>query len=101
MRRIRALAEAMEAIQKFGSMIKSPNGSVQSPYLATLTDKPIHAAIACEFGFTPAARSRNFFFDKPNRCSWRAMKSPHELRDGQFSRSPKVQVITCRFSALK
>ena len=53
-------AEAMEAIQKFGAMIKSPSGfPVQSPYLAIANRQTeIMMRIASEFGFTPASRSR-------------------------------------------
>jgi P27 family predicted phage terminase small subunit len=53
-------AEATEAIQKYGTMIKSPNGfPVQSPYLAVANRQAeIMIRIASEFGFTPASRSR-------------------------------------------
>jgi P27 family predicted phage terminase small subunit len=60
--------EAMEEVQKYGAMIKSPNGyPVQSPYLAVANR---HAdtiiRIASEFGFTPASRSRIFSFKLKN-----------------------------------
>ena len=60
--------EAMEEVQKYGAMIKSPNGyPVQSPYLAVANR---HAdtmiKIASEFGFTPASRSRIFSFKLKN-----------------------------------
>jgi P27 family predicted phage terminase small subunit len=53
-------AEAMEAIQKYGAMVKSPSGyPVQSPYLAIANRQTeIMMRIASEFGFTPASRSR-------------------------------------------
>jgi P27 family predicted phage terminase small subunit len=53
-------AEATEAIQKYGSMIKSPSGyPVQSPYLSMANRQAeIMMRIASEFGFTPASRSR-------------------------------------------
>jgi P27 family predicted phage terminase small subunit len=53
-------AEAMEAIQKYGAMIKSPQGfPIQSPYLAIANRQAeIMMRIASEFGFTPASRSR-------------------------------------------
>ena len=53
-------AEANEAIQKYGSMIKSPSGyPVQSPYVASANRQiEIMIRIASEFGFTPASRSR-------------------------------------------
>lgn len=53
-------AEAMEQIQKFGTMVKSPTGyPIQSPYLAIANRQAeIMMRIASEFGFTPASRSR-------------------------------------------
>jgi P27 family predicted phage terminase small subunit len=53
-------AEAMEQIQKYGTMIKSPTGfPIQSPYLAIANRQAeIMMRIASEFGFTPASRSR-------------------------------------------
>src|SRR5690242_5966335 len=53
-------AEAMEAIQKYGTMIKSPSGyPVQSPYVAVANRQAeIMMRIASEFGFTPVSRSR-------------------------------------------
>ena len=53
-------AEATEAIQKFGTMIKSPTGyPVQSPYVSIANRQAeIMMRIASEFGFTPASRGR-------------------------------------------
>jgi P27 family predicted phage terminase small subunit len=53
-------AEATEAIQKYGTMVKSPSGyPVQSPYVAIANRQAeIMMRIASEFGFTPASRSR-------------------------------------------
>ena len=53
-------AEATEAIQKYGTMIKSPQGyPIQSPYLSIANRQTeIMMRIASEFGFTPASRSR-------------------------------------------
>ena len=53
-------AEATQAIQKFGVMIKSPSGyPVQSPYVSVANRQAeIMMRIASEFGFTPASRSR-------------------------------------------
>ena len=53
-------AEATEAIQKFGTMVKSPSGfPQQSPYVAVANRQAeIMIRIAAEFGFTPASRSR-------------------------------------------
>ena len=53
-------AEATEAIQKYGTMIKSPAGfPMQSPYIAIANRQAeIMMRIASEFGFTPASRSR-------------------------------------------
>jgi P27 family predicted phage terminase small subunit len=53
-------AEATEAIQKYGAMVKSPTGfPMQSPYVAVANRQAeIMMRIASEFGFTPASRSR-------------------------------------------
>ena len=61
-------AEAMDALQKYGTMMKSPNGHpVQSPYVAIVNRQAdMMMRIAGEFGFTPAARSRNFSYSKSN-----------------------------------
>jgi P27 family predicted phage terminase small subunit len=52
--------EAAEFIQKFGSMVKTPNGfPVQSPYVAILNRQAdTMIRIASEFGFTPASRAK-------------------------------------------
>jgi len=51
-------AEAMEQIQKYGTVIKSPTGyPVQSPYVANCQAEII-IEIAAEFGFAPVSRSR-------------------------------------------
>jgi P27 family predicted phage terminase small subunit len=52
--------EATEAIQKYGSMMKSPSGyPVQSPYVAIANRQAeTMMRIASEFGFTPASRGR-------------------------------------------
>jgi len=53
-------AEATEAIQKYGAMVKSPSGyPIQSPYVSIANRQAeIMMRIAAEFGFTPASRSR-------------------------------------------
>jgi P27 family predicted phage terminase small subunit len=53
-------AEAIEAIQKYGTMVKSPSGyPIQSPYLAIANRQTeIMMRIASEFGFAPASRNR-------------------------------------------
>lgn len=53
-------AESTEAIQKFGTMVKSPSGyPIQSPYVSIANRQAeIMMRIASEFGFTPASRSR-------------------------------------------
>lgn len=53
-------AEATKAIQKYGVMIKSPQGyPIQSPYLSIANRQvELMMRIAAEFGFTPASRSR-------------------------------------------
>ena len=53
-------AGSIESIQKYGTMVKSPNGyPVQSPYIAIANRQAeIMLRIASEFGFAPASRSR-------------------------------------------
>ena len=53
-------AEAIEAVQKYGTMVKSPSGyPQQSPYVAVANRQAeIMMRIVSEFGFTPASRSR-------------------------------------------
>lgn len=53
-------AEATEALQKYGVMVKSPTGfPIQSPYLSIVNRQAeIMLRIASEFGFTPASRGR-------------------------------------------
>jgi P27 family predicted phage terminase small subunit len=53
-------AEAVEAVQKYGAMVKSPNGyPIQSPYIAIANRQAeIMLRISSEFGFTPASRGR-------------------------------------------
>lgn len=53
-------AEATEAVQKFGAMVKSPTGyPIQSPYISIANRQAeIVTRIAAEFGSTPASRSR-------------------------------------------
>ncbi len=52
--------ETIQAIQKFGSMAKSPSGyPVPSPYVAIANRQAeIMLRISAEFGFTPASRER-------------------------------------------
>jgi P27 family predicted phage terminase small subunit len=59
-------AEATDALHKYGTMIKSPNGyPMPSPYLATLNRQAeVMMRHAADFGFTPAARHRNFSYSK-------------------------------------
>ena len=49
LRRLCALGARMEAIQKYGTMIKSPSGyPIQSPYKRHRIDLAHHAAVAAE-----------------------------------------------------
>jgi P27 family predicted phage terminase small subunit len=52
--------EAADALQKYGTMMKSPSGfPMQSPYVSIATRQAeMMLRIACEFGMTPASRSR-------------------------------------------
>ena len=71
-------AEAMEAIQKFGTMVKSPSGyPIQSPYVAIANRQAeIMMRIASEFGFTPASRSRISTPSKAEPTLFDALENP-------------------------
>ena len=74
-------AEATEAIQKYGTMVKSPTGyPVQSPYVSIANRQAeIMMRIASEFGFTPASRSR-ISAPPPQEAD---LFSPRPANDGQ------------------
>jgi P27 family predicted phage terminase small subunit len=52
--------EAVSSIERYGTMIKSPNGfPMQSPYVAVANKQvDIMVRIAAEFGMTPSSRTR-------------------------------------------
>jgi P27 family predicted phage terminase small subunit len=52
--------EAVCSIQRYGTMVKSPNGfAMQSPYVAVANKQvEIMVRIAAEFGMTPSSRTR-------------------------------------------
>jgi P27 family predicted phage terminase small subunit len=52
--------EAVASIQRYGTMVKSPNGfPMQSPYVAVANKQvEIMVRIASEFGMTPSSRTR-------------------------------------------
>jgi P27 family predicted phage terminase small subunit len=59
--------EAVQAIERYGTMVKSPNGyPMQSPYVA-LANKQVEimVRIAAEFGMTPSARTRIRVGERP------------------------------------
>ena len=62
--------EAVEAIQKYGTMVKSPTGfPIQSPYISIANRQAeIMIKITSKFGFTPASRSR-IATPQPRECS--------------------------------
>jgi len=76
--------EATEAVQKYGAMIKSPNGyPTQSPYLATVNRQAeIMMRIASEFGFTPASRSRIFSYSQKNSMLLEIVDKPYDESSG-------------------
>ena len=76
-------AESMEAIQKYGTMIKSPSGyPVQSPYVAIANRQAeIMMRIASEFGFTPVSRSRISTPDPEEPTLFDALE-PNETGEG-------------------
>jgi P27 family predicted phage terminase small subunit len=52
--------EAVASIERYGTMVKSPNGyPMQSPYVAVANKQvDIMVRIAAEFGMTPSSRTR-------------------------------------------
>jgi P27 family predicted phage terminase small subunit len=52
--------EAVSSIERYGTMVKSPNGyPMQSPYVAVANKQvDIMVRIASEFGMTPSSRTR-------------------------------------------
>ncbi len=58
--------EATDAIHKYGTMIKSPNGyPIQSPWVPIANRAAdTMLRLSSEFGFTPAARSRSLSYTK-------------------------------------
>ena len=52
--------EAVQALGRYGAMVKSPNGyPMQSPYVAVANKQvDIMVRIAAEFGMTPSSRTR-------------------------------------------
>ena len=59
--------EAVQALGRYGTMVKSPNGyPMQSPYVAVLNRQvDIMTRIAAEFGMTPSSRTRIRVGDAP------------------------------------
>ena len=59
--------EAVQALGRYGTMVKSPNGyPMQSPYVAVLNRQvDIMTRIAAEFGMTPSSRTRIRVGERP------------------------------------
>ena len=59
--------EAVQALGRYGTMVKSPNGyPMQSPYVAVANKQvDIMVRIAAEFGMTPSSRTRIRIGDRP------------------------------------
>jgi P27 family predicted phage terminase small subunit len=59
--------EAVASIERYGTMVKSPNGfPMQSPYVAVANKQvEIMVRIAAELGMTPSSRSRIRVGDRP------------------------------------
>ena len=72
--------DAMEEVQKYGAMIKSPNGyPVQSPYLAVANkNADTMIRISSEFGFMPASRGRIFSFKLKNSLLLDDVSEPND-----------------------
>lgn len=77
-------AEATEAIQKFGTMVKSPSGfPQQSPYVSIANRQAeIMIRIAAEFGFTPASRSRISTPSEKERTLFDILEGTSAEKDG-------------------
>jgi P27 family predicted phage terminase small subunit len=77
-------AEATEAIQKYGTMVKSPSGYPgQSPYVSIANRQAeIMMRIASEFGFTPASRSRISTPSANERTLFDILENKPEAADG-------------------
>ena len=60
--------EAVQALGRYGTMVKSPNGfPMQSPYVAVLNKQvDIMTRIAAEFGMTPSSRTRIRTAERPD-----------------------------------
>jgi P27 family predicted phage terminase small subunit len=59
--------EAVQAIERYGTMVKSPNGfPMQSPYVALANKQvDIMVRLAAEFGMTPSSRTRIRTAERP------------------------------------
>jgi P27 family predicted phage terminase small subunit len=77
-------AEGVDALQRYGTVMKSPNGyPVQSMYLSIVNRQvEIMIRIASEFGFTPASRSR---LPSPSKGGSMLLELP-SLEDFDFPR---------------
>ena len=77
-------ADATAQIEKYGAMIKSPQGfPIQSPYLAIANRQAeIMMRIASEFGFTPASRSRIATPPPPDRGLFDILDDPPDEAAG-------------------
>jgi P27 family predicted phage terminase small subunit len=77
--------EAVDALQRYGTVMKSPNGyPVQSLYLSIANRQAeIMIRIASEFGFTPASRSR---IPTPSKGSSMLLEELPRLEDFDFPR---------------
>ena len=76
--------DAMEVLRQYGAMLKTRNGHpVQSPYMAIANKQAeIMMRLANEFGFTPAARHRNFSYSKAKSMLLESDEGlPDELAD--------------------
>ena len=81
--------EAVSSIERYGTMVKSPNGfPMQSPYVAVANKQvDIMVRIAAEFGMTPSSRTRIRVGDKPPEDPFEAFLQPW-LEPPETTRSP-------------
>jgi P27 family predicted phage terminase small subunit len=65
--------EAMEGVQKYGAMIKSPNGyPTQSPYLATVNRQAEIMMLLPSSASPRRVAVASFRIHKTNRCCWKS-----------------------------
>ena len=85
--------EAVSSIERYGTMVKSPNGyPMQSPYVAVANKQvDIMVRIAAELGMTPSSRTRIRVGDKAPAGSLRGVPARPWLERPETTRSPPTR----------